>query len=109
MKTKELKDQVKGLSVEELVARLADAEKNLENLKFAHAVSPIENPLQIRTERRTIALLKTELHAKVTEIVKEQLKAENVTLETAREFLAKNSFAAPVNLAMVKKLISQIN
>jgi len=30
-------------------------------MKLTHAVSPVENPLQIRNLRRTIARLKTEI------------------------------------------------
>ena len=35
--------------------------KTYAELKTAHAISPIQNPLQIRTMRRTVARLATEL------------------------------------------------
>jgi large subunit ribosomal protein L29 len=35
--------------------------KSHADLKMAHAVSPIANPLQIRSVRRTVARLATEL------------------------------------------------
>lgn len=55
---------IKALSVEELVEKLAAEKETLRKLKFAHAVSPIENPMQIRTQKKLIARLSTELTAK---------------------------------------------
>jgi len=55
---------IKALNVEELNEKIASESKALEKLKFAHAVSPLENPMQIRELRKTIARLKTELVAK---------------------------------------------
>ena len=48
------------LSDDELKDKLDAFQKNLSDLKLTHIVSPIENPLQIRNLRRTIARLKTE-------------------------------------------------
>lgn len=56
--------ELKGLSAEELQERLNAEEQKLHKMKFAHAISPIENPMQIRFTRRNIARLKTELRAK---------------------------------------------
>lgn len=60
MKTKE----IKGLSEAEIKAKVADEQATLSKLKANHAVSPIENPLKIRSVRRTIARLKTELNTR---------------------------------------------
>ena len=49
------------LTDDELNDKLGAFQKNLHNMKLTHAVSPLENPLQIRNIRRTIARLKTEL------------------------------------------------
>ena len=49
------------LSVEDLVARIAELKGTLEKLMLNHTVSPLENPLQIRAMRKTIARLSTEL------------------------------------------------
>ena len=57
MKQKEIKD----LSVAELQEKLSQTRKTYNDLKMAHAISPIENPLQIRSVRRTVARLATEL------------------------------------------------
>jgi large subunit ribosomal protein L29 len=49
------------LSVEELKEKMAEFKKQHADLKMAHAVTPLENPLQIRIARRTLARLSTEL------------------------------------------------
>ncbi len=53
--------EIKELSVEELKEKMAEYKKQKADLKMAHAVTPMENPLQIRTTRRTLARLATEL------------------------------------------------
>ena len=57
MKQKEIKD----LSAAELQEKLSQTKKTYADLKMPHAISPIENPLQIRSVRRTVARLATEL------------------------------------------------
>tara|TARA_B100000902_G_scaffold281804_1_gene267763 strand:- start:470 stop:661 length:192 start_codon:yes stop_codon:yes gene_type:complete len=49
------------LTDDELNDKLGAFQKNLHDMNLTHAVSPLENPLQIRNIRRTIARLKTEL------------------------------------------------
>jgi len=49
------------LTDDELNDKLGAFQKTLHNMKLTHAVSPVENPVQIRNLRRTIARLKTEL------------------------------------------------
>ena len=53
--------EIKELSVEELQQKLAELKKEYADLKMAHAVTPLENPLQVRKTRRTVARLATEL------------------------------------------------
>ncbi len=53
--------EIKELSVEELQQKLAELKKEYADLKMAHAVTPLENPLQIRQTRKTVARLATEL------------------------------------------------
>ncbi len=55
------KQEIKKLSVEEISQKLAEFKKQHEDLKLAHFVTPLENPLQIRKVRRTVARLATEL------------------------------------------------
>ena len=57
MKTSEIRE----LSSKELEERLDTEEVSLARMKMNHAVSPLDNPLQIRFSRRLIARMKTEL------------------------------------------------
>jgi large subunit ribosomal protein L29 len=53
---------IRELSKAELIERLEEERKQLDKLKLNHAVSPLENPNKIKTYRRTIARMLTELH-----------------------------------------------
>ena len=64
MKSKEFNIKLNGLSIEELNEKLKAEQDNLGKLNFAHAISPIENPMKIRQSRKLIARLQTELRAK---------------------------------------------
>lgn len=55
---------LKELSETDLVAKIKEDEQRLKKLSFAHAVAPLENPQSIRSLRRDIARLKTELKKK---------------------------------------------
>lgn len=55
------KSEIINLSTAELQAKLSEMKKSYADLQMAHAVSPIQNPLQIRSMRRTVARLATEL------------------------------------------------
>ena len=52
---------IHGLNVSDLNARLEEEKLRLKKLEFAHAISPLENPMTIRGIRKDIARLKTEL------------------------------------------------
>ena len=53
--------EVKELSIDELNEKLVSSQKELSDLKMTHAISPIENPMQIKNLRKTIARINTEL------------------------------------------------
>lgn len=53
--------EIKELSIEGLKEKLAEYKRQKADLKMAHFVTPLENPLQIRKVRRTVARLATEL------------------------------------------------
>ena len=53
--------EVKELSVAELQEKFGALKKNYTDLKMAHAISPLETPLQLRELRRTVARVATEL------------------------------------------------
>ena len=49
------------MSIDELNEKLISFKKEISEMKMTHAVSPIENPLQIKNIRRTIARINSEL------------------------------------------------
>ena len=53
--------EITKLSVEDLKNRISDFTEQLMKLKLAHSVAPMENPIQIRKVRKTVARLNTEL------------------------------------------------
>jgi large subunit ribosomal protein L29 len=52
---------LKDMSEADLKARIQEDELRLKKLEFAHAISPLENPMSIRALRRDLARTKTEL------------------------------------------------
>ncbi len=56
--------EINTLSVDELNEKLAAEKETLQKLRFAHAISPIENPMKIRQSRKLVARLNTALRAK---------------------------------------------
>jgi large subunit ribosomal protein L29 len=55
--------EMKGLSVQKLNDELLSVEKHYYSLKFNNAASTLENTAEIKSVRRNIARLKTELRA----------------------------------------------
>ena len=55
---------IKELATQEIKERLIEEKAQLVKLKLHHAVSPLENPNTIKTFRKTIARLLTELRAR---------------------------------------------
>ena len=53
--------EIVQLSVGDLQERITDSKEQLVKLELTHSVSPLENPLQIRSLRKTVARLSTEL------------------------------------------------
>jgi len=62
--TEAINSEIKSLNVQELQEKIATERDTLTKLKFAHSISPIENPLKIRATKKLIARLNTELRAK---------------------------------------------
>ncbi|NVJ87728.1 MAG: 50S ribosomal protein L29 [Algoriphagus sp.] len=56
--------EITSLSASEIAEKISAEKANLSKLKFAHSISPIENPNRIRESKRLIARLKTALAAK---------------------------------------------
>ena len=53
--------EIKELSTAEFQEKLSDTKKTYVDLKMTHAISPLENPIQLRSVRRSVARLATEL------------------------------------------------
>lgn len=53
--------EIKELSQADLQEKLGVLKKNYTDLKMAHTITPLENPLQLRSLRRTVARIATEL------------------------------------------------
>ena len=61
IKKVEFNNELRSLSEQELTVRAKEDALRLKKLEFAHAISPIENPMSIRSLRKDIARVKTEL------------------------------------------------
>ncbi|MCK9404267.1 MAG: 50S ribosomal protein L29 [Chitinophagaceae bacterium] len=55
---------IKDLNLTDLKSKIQEDQLRLKKLEFAHAISPLENPMNIRGLRRDVARLKTELKKK---------------------------------------------
>ena len=53
--------EIEKLSTAELQEKLSETRKSYTDLKMAHTISPLENPIQLRHVRRTVARVATEL------------------------------------------------
>ena len=58
------KADIKNLNAGDIQNKLAEVKADFNKLKISHSISPIENPIQIKDLRRTIARLQTELTTK---------------------------------------------
>ncbi len=54
-------EEISKLSAQDLQDQISNRSEQLQKMKLGHSVSPMENPLQIKHLRRSIARLKTEL------------------------------------------------
>ncbi|MCW3804309.1 50S ribosomal protein L29 [Plebeiibacterium marinum] len=60
MKTSEIKE----MAINEIIERIETERAELIRLELNHSISPLENPLQIRSLRRNVARLQTILRQK---------------------------------------------
>ena len=51
--------EIKNLSLEDLRDKLEESQKQLTDMRMAHAITPLENPLQLRHARKVVARLLT--------------------------------------------------
>ena len=77
--TYEFNKSIKDLNITDLKAKIQEDQLRLKKLEFAHAISPLENPMNIRGLRRDVARLQTELKKKALSFASEWIKSRLVT------------------------------
>lgn len=61
---------IKGLSNDDLNEKLLESRDNVAKLRRSHAISPLENPTQIKLAKKTVARILTELKKRELEQLK---------------------------------------
>lgn len=61
MKRKEFNIKLNGLTLEELREMLNNTQVDLNKMRMSHRTAEIENPVEIRTVRRNVARILTEI------------------------------------------------
>ncbi|MCK5106482.1 MAG: 50S ribosomal protein L29 [Elusimicrobiales bacterium] len=74
MKRKD-KENLKNMSSAELESHIRDLEKKLFQMKFKRVSAPLENPLEIRSIRREMSMVRTWLKEKETAKAKTEVTA----------------------------------
>lgn len=67
MKVKQLKEELRYKTVEELKAELVQSKTELFNLRFQHATGQLENPIRIREVKKNIARIQTMITQKANQ------------------------------------------
>jgi large subunit ribosomal protein L29 len=57
--------EVRELNTKELEEKIDAEISSLTQKKINHSIAPLDNPSQIKEQRKTIARLKTELHQRI--------------------------------------------
>lgn len=58
---------IREMDSQELIEAIAEKELSLTKMKIGHKVAEIENPIEIRKTRRTVARMRTELRRRELE------------------------------------------
>lgn len=61
------KEDIKQLSVGDLIEKIMDTKLTLKKIEFNNVIAPVDNPMIIRTLRRDVAKLKTEIRRREIE------------------------------------------
>ncbi|SNR45245.1 MULTISPECIES: 50S ribosomal protein L29 [Hymenobacter] len=59
--------EIRALSSEDLQNQIKTEQTNGQNMRFAHAISPLENPIRLKQARKNVARLLTELKRRENE------------------------------------------
>ncbi|WP_236980505.1 50S ribosomal protein L29 [Membranihabitans maritimus] len=76
--------EYKDLTVDDLTAELDGTEQRLVQLRFDHSTRGVDNPLEIRTLRRNVAKLKTELRAREVADLSDEELAKRTNIKARR-------------------------
>lgn len=57
--------EISKLNDQELSDKLTEFQSKYQDLKVAHAITPLENPIQLKDIRKTVARIKTEQSARL--------------------------------------------
>lgn len=66
------REDIAQMSVADLKQKIHDDRERFRSMRFNHAVSPLENPMMLRTLRREIARLETEVRKRAMATTQEQ-------------------------------------
>lgn len=61
------KEDIRNYSASDLAEKIIDIKLNLKKIEFNNVISPVDNPLIIRSMRRDVAKLKTEIRRREIE------------------------------------------
>lgn len=93
------------LSTDELQERLESSKKSYIDLKMAHAITPLEVPMQLRAIRRDVARLSTELTKRELQSLQSEVKMEKRNLRKERiGVVSSNKMEKSIVVAEVKKV-----
>lgn len=70
--------------MEDLIAELRATEADYQKMKFDHAVKGLDNPMELRTMRRDIARLKTEIRRRELEAMTPEQLARRSKIRARR-------------------------
>ncbi|SNC75608.1 LSU ribosomal protein L29P [Hymenobacter gelipurpurascens] len=59
--------EIRALSLEDLKNQIKAEQTNGQSMRFAHAISPLENPIRLKHARKNVARLLTELKRRENE------------------------------------------
>ncbi|QJX46137.1 50S ribosomal protein L29 [Hymenobacter taeanensis] len=59
--------EIRALSLEDLKTQIKAEQTNGQSMRFAHAISPLENPIRLKQARKNVARLLTELKRRENE------------------------------------------
>lgn len=97
--------ELKKLSVEELKKELVNTENTLRKLLFSHAISPLRQTSQLRALKKTVARIKTELHARTLQELDKKVKEGALTYEMPMKCFISRIYQHRIRKKMSLKLL----